>query len=41
MLKTYKQIGSGGIGNSNNNDAAPNEIGMAFTQVGVNGQDVD
>ena len=36
MLKTYKQIGSGGIGNRNNNATAPNESGMAFTQVGRN-----
>ena len=34
MLKTYKQIGRGGIGNHNNNAAVPNESGMAFKQVG-------
>ena len=41
MLKTYKQIVSRGIGNRNNNTEALNESGMAFTQVGENGQDVD
>ena len=31
MLKTYKKIGSGGIGKRNNNLAPPNESGMVFT----------
>ena len=41
MLKNYKQICSGGIGNRNNNVVTPNESGMAFTQVGRNGRDID
>ena len=31
VLKSYKQIFSGGIGNRNNNAEAPNESGMLFT----------
>ena len=41
ILQTYKKIGIRGIGNHNNNAAAPNESGMAFTQVGGNEWDVN
>ena len=41
MLNTYKKICSGGIGNHKNNAAAPNEIRMAFTQVGKHGRDIN
>ena len=41
VLKTYKKIVSGGIGNRNKNVAPPNESGMMFTQVEENGRYVD